>query len=442
MREALCIGILRETKLNEKRAPLTPLDVSWLVKRGLKVEVESSSTRIFKDVEYEKTGAKVLKKLENATFMVGIKEPRVEELYENATYMVFSHTAKGQSPNMPLLRAFLEKNITLIDYEKIVNSHGSRLIYFGRFAGICGLIDSLCYFGKKMEWKGIKNPFSLIQPAHKYGSFEKAKSAFTELDKVIANKGFGKALSPFIIGINGHGRVSGGVQEILQLLNPMEIHPRDMVRFVKHHSRAQKRIHKIIFLREEKFRSKDGKGFYFEKYLKYPKKFISNLDSYLPYINLLLHTSYWDSRYPRIVTKKMIDRLSRQKPFRLEFIGDISCDIKGSVELTHKATTKENPVFTYDTKSKSFADGYKKDGISILAIDNLPSELPRDASGEFSNLIRDYVYQVAAHGVRDITNHVAVPTEIRRGVITENGKLTKDFRYLAKCVKQKNVLQF
>jgi alpha-aminoadipic semialdehyde synthase len=409
--------------------------VKWLVKRGISVEVESGPERIFKDKEYLNAGARVLEKIRGAALLLGVKEPRARDLYQDKIYMIFSHTIKGQPQNMPLLKECIKRGITLIDYEKITDSHERRLVYFGRFAGICGLIDSLHYLGKKLEWKGIRNPFTLIQPAYKYGSLRRAKEAMAALDSEIRRRGFDKRLSPFIIGITGHGHVSEGVQKILEPLNPIEIHPRDMQGFIKHQKPIHKKLYKIVFLREEKLRSKDKKGFYFEEYLKNPKRFESNLDCYLPHINLLIHTSYWDSRYPRMVTKEIINRLYKKRHLRLEFIGDISCDINGSIELTHRLATRGEPTFTYNPGEKSFIDGYKAEGITVLAVDNLPSELPADASRDFSALLREYVYQIAAHGVRDITRHVAIPAEIRRAVVVQNVRLTKDFRYLVKCVR-------
>jgi alpha-aminoadipic semialdehyde synthase len=434
-RKNLCVGILKEARIGERRAPLTPSDVRWLIKKGVRVEVESSPTRVFTDREYKSAGAKVLSRFQRATLLVGVKGPCAEDLYQDKIYMVFSHTMKGQSHSVPLLEACLKKNVTLIDYEKIVDLHGKRLAYFGRFAGIAGLVDSLHYAGNKLEWQGFENPFSSIQPAHRYDSLKDVKKAMSELDNEIRTKGFAKELSPFIIGITGHGRVSGGVQEMLEMLAPVEIHPKDMPGFVKHQRTMRRKIYKIIFLREEKFRSKKRKGFYFERYLNNPGEFESNLDKYLSHLNILIHTSYWDSRYPRLVTKKMVDKLSRRKPFRLSFISDISCDIEGSIELTHKTTTQANPTFTYEPKTKSVTDGYASRGISVMAIDNLPSELPGDASEEFSSLIRDYVYQIAAHGARDVTNHAAIPREIREAVITDNGRLSGKFEYLKKWLR-------
>ncbi len=434
MRENLVVGILRETKEFEHRAPLVPSDVEWLVKRGVKVEVESSPGRVFSDRDYKKNGALITDRIKDASLLIGIKEPRVQDLHSKKIYMVFSHTAKGQKYNMPLLKACLREKISLVDYERIADLYGNRLVYFGRFAGICGIVDTLHHLGGKLEWKGIKNPFSLIQPAYKYKSLDRLKESLAEVNDRIRVKGLPKELSPFVVGITGHGNVSRGVQEILDLFRPVEVHPRRMMEFIERQKKQTHRIYKIVFLREEKFRSKEGGGFYFEEYLKDPKKFESNLDYYLPYINVLFHTAYWDNKFPRLVTRKMINNLSKQEPFRLEFIGDLSCDIKGSIEITYKTTSPEKPTFTYDPVTKKYTDGHKSNGVSVLAIDNLPAELPADASDDFSGLIRDYVYQIAAHGINDITNHMAIPAEIRNAVVTQNGSLTGKSAYLKKYI--------
>lgn len=434
MRKNLTVGILRETKGFEHRAPLVPSDVEWLINRGIKVEVEKCPDRAFSDSEYRRNGAKVVEKVREAGLLAGIKEPRIHDLHSKKIYMVFSHTAKGQPHNMPLLSACLKKKITLVDYERIVDLYGARLVYFGRFAGICGMADSLHYLGKKLQYRGIENPLMSVRPAHAYNSLEELKQALEHTCDEIKTKGFPKEMTPFIVGITGHGNVSRGAQEILDLLRPVEIHPRDMSEFTEHQKRQRRRVYKIVFLREEKFRAKNGRGFYFEDYVRHPKKFESNLDKYLPYINMLVHTSYWDSRYPRLVPKRIVNRLSKKGPLRMEFIGDLSCDVEGSVELTRKTTTPEHPVFTYNPWTGKFTDGYKSKGITVLAVDNLPAEMPKDASDDFSGLIREYVYQVAAHGINDITNHMAIPAEVRKAVVTQNGELTQAAAYLKKYI--------
>ncbi|MEA3369181.1 MAG: hypothetical protein U9Q24_02355 [Candidatus Ratteibacteria bacterium] len=432
MRENLVVGILKErSEKGEKRAPLTPLDVRRLVKKGIEVEVESSETRVFSDGEYKKTGAAVLDKFKRAVLLLGIKEPKLGTVYKDKIYMVFSHTIKGQPGNMLLLKEFIEKGVTLIDYEKITDSDDRRLVYFGKFAGICGLIDSLYYLGRKLQWQGIRNPFQSLRPAYHYGSLKEIIRLMPRISKKIKRQGFDRKISPFIIGITGHGNVSGGIQKILKFLNPVEIRPGEIEYLVARPAKTvDKNIYKVVFPRGKRYRYKDGREFSSERYLREPKKFESNMDIYLPYLNLLIQASYWDSRYPRLVTKTMINRLSGEKRFRLKFIGDISCDLNGGIELTYKAAVPENPVFTYNPGKKKFVDGYKEDGITILAIDNLPAELPGDSSREFGGLIGDYVYQIAARGAKDITKDAVLPKEIRQAVITQGGGLTSGFSYL------------
>ncbi len=465
VKKNLVVGISREThNRSERRAPLTPADVGWLIKRGVKVEVKSSKIRIFKDEQYKKAKAAVVDRFKEATLILGIKPPKVANIYKDKTYMVFSHTIKGQSASMPLLKEFIKRRVTLIDYEKITDLGGKRLIHFGRFAGICGLIDSLYYLGKKLEWKGIENPFLDLEPAYKYGSLDEIIQVMRRTYNKIKRQGFDERISPFIIGIIGQGCVSQGVQEILRLLNPVEVHPKDILKFVRRQKYVHNKMYKIVFHYQEQLRAKDGNRFYSKEYLKSPERFESNMDIYLPFLSILIHTSYWDSRYPRMVTKEMIDKLWGKKNFRLEFIGDISCDINGSIEPTYKTTTRDNPVFTYYPKRKrfiplekvhpvrnkfltgqadkvsgekensltGFIDGYKEKGITILAVDNLPTELPKDSSEDFSKQIRDYIYQIASQGAKDIPNHTTMPDEIRQAVITQSGRLTSKFNYLEK----------
>jgi alpha-aminoadipic semialdehyde synthase len=431
MKKKLVVGILKEAQhKKEKRSPLTPPDVGWLVKKGIKVEVESSKIRVFKDAQYKKVKAKVVDKFHEADLLVGVKKPDPANIYPKKIYMVFSHTIKGQPAGMPLLKKFLKERSTLIDYEKITDSGGKRLVHFGRHAGICGIIDSLWSLGKKLEWKGIENPFSAIGPAYTYSSLDKITKVMRHTYDRINRRGLDKRISPFIIGIVGRGRVSQGVQEMLRLLEPIEIRPKDMARLVCGQRYKDNRVYKVVFRPREQLRTKDGTRFDFKEYLKDPRNSTSNMDIYLPLMNLLIHTSYWDSRYPRIVTKRMIGKLRSQKNFRLEFIGDISCDINGSIELTHKTTTQDNPVFTYKPTAQKFIDGYKEDGITVLAIDNLPTELPEDSSHHFSSLLKGHIYRIASQGAENIPHDILLPPEIRPAVITKSGRLTSRFSYL------------
>ncbi|MFH1645642.1 MAG: hypothetical protein ABIB11_04395 [Candidatus Omnitrophota bacterium] len=431
------IGVLREVKEGERRAPLTPNDVRWLINHGIKVEVESSTTRIFKDKEYVNAGAKLVERVEKAKLILGIKEPDISHLHRDSIYMIFSHTVKGQAYNMPLLKAFINKNITLIDYERITDLNDKRLVYFGDFAGICGMCDSLSYYGRKLELKDIENPFSAIKPSYEYKSLDDMKEAVSELGHTIKRIGFKHGLTPFIIGITGHGHVSSGVREILDLLNPIEIHPKNIKDFVVTHRNMSKSVYTIVFQKEEKLRSKRINKFDYEEYVAHPSRYESNLDRYIPYINILMHGAYWDKHYPKMVTKRMVNKIYRRKPLRLGFIADISCDIEGGIELTYKTTTASSPVFTYLPSMDRYIDSIAGEGVTILAVDNLPAELPRDSSRAFSRLIKEYTHSIARTAVKDMSCYELLPLEVRKAVVIENGSLTPAFNYLDKYIHDK-----
>lgn len=429
---SLKVGILRETKRGERRTPLVPDDVRWLTRHGLTVLAESSDARIVTDDAMAAAGAVVVQRAEKADLLLGIKEPRIEDLLPGKIYAVFSHTVKGQPFNMPLLSAMLERGTSLLDWECIVDRHATRLVYFGRFAGICGMVDSLHYMGAKLAARGHPTPLQRIRPAHTYDSLAGIREDVVATGETIEKDGVPGPMAPFIVGITGHGHVSRGAQEVLDWLDPVEIHPRDLAEFTQHEKGIVNRTFKIVLLREEKLRSRDGKGFYFEEYLQDPDRFESNLDNYLPYLTMLVHTSYWDSRYPRLVTREMLRGLvGESRRLRLEFIGDLACDLKGSIEVTERITTVDRPTFTYDPRHDTFTEGHGSDGIAIMAVDNLPSELSRDASVEFSGQIRDYVCQLATHGMERGDADAILPAELRRGLVAHRGRLTERFQRLS-----------
>jgi len=159
------------------------------------------------------------------------------------------------------------------------------------------------------------------------------------------------------------------------------------------------------------------------------------MDAYLPHFNLLINSAYWDKRYPRLVTERLVKRFFKSRKLRLELIGDLTCDVGGTIEITKKTTTPGQPTFVYDPSSGKITDGFEGKGVAVLAVDNLPCEFPRDASLEFSGQIRDYVYQLASHAASDVTNHAALPRELRGAVVTEKGRLTPNFQYLGKYIR-------
>jgi alpha-aminoadipic semialdehyde synthase len=432
VKKNLVVGILPESKnIWERRAPLSPEDVAWLTRRKIPVEVSSSSLRIYKDSHYRQARAQIVKKFRKANLLIGIKEPRIDTLIPHTIYMVFSHTTKGQKYNRKLLSAILKKKITLIDYEHITDSCGRRLVYFGRFAGICGMIDTLHVFGKRTELQGIPNPFSALKSAICYKNFSSAKTALRRVSTKIQNQGLDERLAPFVIGILGRGNVSRGAHEVLEHIGAIDLHPENIGRFSRTRSSYRNSIYKLVFQREQKFRSKKGKEFCSEEYFNFPEQFESNLDKFLPFLTILINASYWECRYPRLLPEKMLRKLYRRRPdFRLSVIGDLGCDIEGTIEVTRKATTPSEPAIIYDPVTGKMNADLSSRGIAVMATDNLPCELPLESSKEFSRQIRDYVYHIAVHGVIDVMNNHEVPSEIRNAVVTQNGMLTHRFRHM------------
>jgi hypothetical protein len=288
-------------------------------------------------------------------------------------------------------------------------------------------------FGRRAKLQGISSPFSDMKSAVQYGTYNAAKKALNQVAEKINKIGFNRNMNPLVIGILGHGNVSQGAQEVIEHLGAVDIHPKDIDVLARNRTSHKNTIYKLIFKREEKLRSKKGNNFYFEEYLKHPKRYESNLDKYLPFLNILINSSYWDKRYPRLLSEKMLQNLYLTNPdFCLSVIGDLSCDIKGTIEITKKATTPSEPAFVYDPASRKISSDLSYKGIAVMAIDNLPCEFPKESSLEFAKQVREFIYQIAAHGINDITNHHGISNVIRNAVITQNGKLTSRFKYLNK----------
>ncbi len=216
----MIIGIREEDKsIWERRVPLVPEDVKKLIEKGYRVIVEPSSHRVFKDEEFKNVGAEISRDLSPSKVILGVKEIPAQKI-EKKTYVFFSHTIKGQPYNMPMLKKILDEKATLIDYEKIVDDKGRRLIFFGHFAGYAGMIDALHLLGKKLELMGYRTPLSEIKRAYEYDSLEEAKNRIREIGKKLKDSELPEEILPLVFGFAGYGNVSRGAQEILNELNP------------------------------------------------------------------------------------------------------------------------------------------------------------------------------------------------------------------------------
>jgi len=229
------IGIRREDKNQwEGRAPLIPVDIEALQKyHGLEFVVQPSQIRAIPEHLYELSGAQVQEDLSACPLILAVKEIPPDFFEPEKTYLFFSHTIKGQTQNMPILQRMMELKDTLIDYERIIDSHGRRLVFFGRFAGIAGMIDTLWIYGQRLAWEGVQTPFSHLNQALHYAHLDDVKRVMKRIATQIRRQGLPESITPLVIGIAGYGHVSAGAQEIIDLLPHQEIEPKKLLDFIK-----------------------------------------------------------------------------------------------------------------------------------------------------------------------------------------------------------------
>ena len=430
----------------ERRAPLTPQDTKRLVEEdGLEVVVQASDRRIFTDADYCHAGIEVADDLASCPIVFGIKEVPIPVLESGKTYVFFSHTIKGQAYNMPMLRKILDMGCTLIDYEKVTDEGGRRLIFFGNYAGLAGMIETLWAFGKRLVSEGTPNPFEGIERTLDYPDLGTAKEAIRGIGKRIEREGLPNEITPLVVGIAGYGNVSRGAQEILDLLPVKEISSGELATLNATNDVSNRVVYKVVFREEDMVERREGdKPFDLQEYYDHPERYRGVFERYLPHLNILVNCIYWEPRYPRLFSKEAVRRLyrgSKPRPTRprLKVIGDITCDVEGAIECMVKATEPDNPVYVYDPVADKAIDGIEGNGPVVMAVEILPSELPRESSAYFSGVLKGYVPAIAAADYSGDFASCDLPPEIKRAMIAYRGELTPDYRYIEKLL-QKPVL--
>lgn len=419
------LGIIRETKNKwERRVPLNPAAVRELIEKGFEVAVQSSSNRIYKDEEYRAVGAVISEDLRSCDFIIGVKEIYEPDLVAGIPHLYFAHVIKGQSLNMPMLHHIIDNQITLFDYEKITDYQNRRLVFFGVYAGNAGMIDTLHGLGQRlMQEYGIETPFLKIRSSYQYQSVQDALSHIREIGQEIKKDGLPAKILPFNIFLLGYGHVSQGARTILEALPIQEISPAD----IKKQMPNPHRINLITFRENDMVKRYNGDRFELMDYYNNPGEYSSKMEEFLDHCSVYVNAIYWDEKYPQFLPKDTLKKLQSRK---LIIIGDITCDIDGSVQATQKATWPDNPVYIYNAENDSLIDGYKGEGIAVMAVDNLPCEFPKEASDSFSKalmpfmeslLITDYSKPIAQSGL---------PAELIKACIVHRGKLQPDFLYL------------
>jgi saccharopine dehydrogenase (NAD+, L-lysine-forming) len=430
------IGLRKEEKAFETRVPLIPNHVRFLHdKYGIEFILEPSNQRAFSEDEYN-IEVKSLKG-SGVPVVIGIKEMPIDIFEKDIVYIFFSHTIKGQTNNMPMLKRIIDVGATLIDYERVVDENNRRLIYFGNWAGMAGISETLRILGERLESLGIKpNPFAGMKPTLEIREVDELKEEFQLLGTRIKEQGLPEEITPFVIGFAGYGNVSKGAQEIFDILPHKTVSPESLDLLPP----ESYLLYKCVFKEEHMVKPKDPTAkFDLKDYYTHGKtKYTGVFHKYIPHLTVLMNCIYWTNKYPRLVTLDFIRNHWKSEDRKLQIIGDISCDIKGAIELTVHCTSADKPAFTYLIDEDKAELGVKGKGPVIVAVDNLPCELPRESSTSFSKTLLDFIPALANADFTAPFSNLDLPREIKDAVIVYRGKLTEKFQYLEQYFSKEN----
>lgn len=424
------LGIRREDKNRwERRVPITPEHVKkFKDELGIITYIQPSKIRSFSNEEYIKSGANVEEDISECPVVFAVKEIPIDFFKPKKTYVFFSHTIKGQKYNMPMLRKMMDLECNLIDYERILDSRGRRLVFFGRYAGLAGMLDSLWSLGKRFHSRNIESYLNEIKQTINYENLQDAKNHLKDIGQKIEKYGLPESIVPLVVGFTGYGNVSKGCQEILDILPVKEIKPDKLSSLKDNYSNNC--VYKVIFKEEDLVKPISEKDkFELKDYYYHPEKYQSRFYEYIPYLTILMNCIYWDERYPRLITKQYVKKHYTDQ-MKLQVIGDISIDINGAIEFTEKATNPDFPSFVYNPILDKVEDGVEGKGIVVMGVDNLPCELPRESSEEFSKSLINIAPSIVKADYNKDFNDCNLPAEIKKAVILYHGKLTKDYSYI------------
>lgn len=430
---AAVIGIRAEAKSKwERRVPLIPADLAQLQQQhGLQFLVQPSAIRIFENRAFQEAGATIQNGLTSAQLILALKEIPPAELLADHTYVFFAHVIKGQEQNMPMLQRLMELNCSLVDYERIVDGQGRRLIFFGVHAGRAGMIETLRALGLRLKAQGLETLFAEVRQAFEYADIKQAEEHLRQLGQRLHSGEFPLQHRPLVIGIAGYGNVSQGAQEMLECLRVETIAVSALPSAAVRRHGAPPLV-QVVFKEEDMMRpARAGNAFVLDEYYKHPERYEACFETHLAHLDVLVNAIYWEERYPRLLTKQWASKHYRpEQPARLQVIGDISCDIGGAIEVTLQETWPDQPCFVYDPQRDAAQPGYAGIGPTVMAVYNLPSELAKDASEDFSRLFREMLVHLANadwHADFDLLN---LPSHLKRALIVHKGRLTPDYQYL------------
>jgi len=395
------IGVLKEEKVPaDKRVPLTPKQCRQLLDTypDIEISVKSSAIRCFSDALYIAEGITIVDDLSDCDVLIGVKEVPKESLIANKTYLYFSHTIKEQSYNRGLLLKMMELNISMVDYEVLRNKQGNRLLGFGRYAGIVGAYNGLLAYGLKSGKYNLK-------AAH---NCEDRIEMESEMSKIkLSNEKF---------IVTGNGRVGNGIMEIMEESNIREVSKSDFL---------TKTFNEAVFVHLNFMDynvKKDGSSAVKQEFYSNPELFKSSFMDYAIHADVFIAGHYYSSGSPYLFTRED----AKSPDFNLKVVADVSCDINGPVACTIKPSTISNPIYGYDKQTEQEVDFEIEDAIAVMAVDNLPCELPKDASEDFGNEMLDKI--IPSLIISDDEQIIANAT------ICKAGYLTPNFEYLSNYV--------
>ena len=391
------IGILRETKLPpDPRVAITPGGCHSLLKKypGLNICVQTSPNRCFDDKEYQKAGAIITEKPDNCEILTGIKELDIKTIIPGKTYLFFAHVGKKQPHNRKLLQALKKNKATLIDYEYITDETGNRLIAFGKWAGRVGGYNAVRMMCKKFSDKDLPSA--------------------TELKDYLTLRQYLETIKihPVKILLTGGGRVASGIVDILNILNIQKTSPKDFL-----HQKYDYPVFCQIDIREY-FEHKDSGGFHENDFFKHPADYLNQFKKYVSKTDVYIAGHYWNPLSPAFFSSEDMQK----QDFRIKIISDISCDVPGPIPSTTRTSTTERPFYDINPRTlQEEAPFSDEKNITVSAVDNLPCELPVDASENFSKIMVEKIVPEILNENSPIIDHAT---------ILKNGQLTKKFSYL------------
>jgi len=391
------IGIIKERKSPpDRRVVFPPSKIAEAKKKFPNAEfiVEPSEIRAFPDKSYSELGIKVSRDMQQCDVLLGVKEVPIDSLIPNKSYFFFSHTIKKQPYNRKLLKAILEKNITLYDHETLKNPKGARVVAFGRYAGIVGAYNGLRAYGLKS--KKFKLP--------------KAESLDSQDDLIkylkTANLGNIKIL------LTGRGRVGKGAKEMLDGMGLKQVGVADYLK-----QSFDQPVYCQIDISEYNKRKDGSRGSYAD-FFAHPEEYRSDFFRFAVVTDLYIAGHFYGEGAPFLFTREDV----KNPKFKINTVADISCDIDGPVATTIRPSTIADPIYGYDPVTEREVDYHNQGAIAVMAVDNLPCELPKDASEGFGEMFLQHVIPAFFNGDKDGI--------LERAKITENGKLTPQFAYL------------